>query len=129
MILKLKPCTVLKLIRDYGRTGEQWEKAFSEFLNIPVELPLFFWEIEIVLHAGRMPERLTLETPLEKSWMSIFYRYNFRSALEKSANRELLFRYHLYLPDSNSREGENSDRIPCELLSRSDEFAEKESAQ
>ncbi len=129
MEITISTCTAVAMLRDFGTDKEKWQNAFSEILGCPIELPYFFWEVELAAYSGHLPLSISIHTGLERSWLSVFYHGNLWNALKKNARADLLRKYHLVSIGNNNREDTRSGHIPCGLPSHNDESAETESAQ
>ncbi|MDH5719592.1 MAG: hypothetical protein OEZ13_03130 [Spirochaetia bacterium] len=72
-----------KIEERCGASQKKWEGYFSALAGYKVQIPYFFWEIEMPLKTSRIPASISLKFPAMNGWLQVIFEKNLKSEFER----------------------------------------------
>ena len=90
MTLEIYPVLASKMLEKWGTTRENWENGIREVTGIQTKLVFFFWEVESMVSARLLPNKLTLECHFLQGWLPVIYTGNVSVDLRSFIKKKLI---------------------------------------
>ena len=81
--IQLNSFLIGKIRGKCGASQKKWENYFSKLAGYRVQIPYFFWEVEMPLKTFRAPMSVSLKFPAMNSWLQVIFERNLKHEFEK----------------------------------------------